>query len=327
MRAILLASTALMIMSCGDKDDSGDTQPACGVEIRETFPASGSTAAYYRGEIEFVLSAPDDSAVLTVDGVTGTSAVNEDGLAVVFTPDAPLAAGTSYTATLNYCSGEASVDFTTSGLGTPLSDPSVLEGSVYSLNLQDGRIVIPAGVGSVLEQYLEVTLFIKVDSASGGTLNMYGALADDAGTGQDYCSETLDFPEADFSNAPFFAIGPQDTTISVAGYTVTIDDLFISGDFAADGSYWGGGVLEGKVDTRPLVDLIEEGGEEDAVCAIVAGFGVSCEPCPADGQPFCLSIKAVDLGGEQVSAPVEPIDMSDCHESCPDSADNPDCVL
>lgn len=326
MRTILLASTALMIMSCGDKDPEESAEP-CGVEIRETYPAINSTSAYYRGDVEFVLSAPDETAELSIDGVTGDSVRSADNLRVVFTPSAPLAAGTSYTATLSYCSGEAPVTFTTSTLGTPLTDPSVLEGSVYSLNLQDGRIVIPAGVGSVLEQYLEVTLFIKVDSASGGTLNMYGALADDAGTAQDYCSPTLDFPEADFSAAPYFAIGPQDTTIAVAGFEVTIDDLFISGDFAADGSFWGGGVLEGKVDTRPLVDLIEEGGEEDAVCGIVEGFGVFCEPCPADGEPFCLSIKAVDLGGEQVSTSVEPISMSDCHELCPDSVDNPECEL
>lgn len=319
----------LAVLAC-TKTEPEDTSPPCTVEIDETFPADGATNAYYRGAIEFHLSDPDSSATITIDGVDGVSSANEEGDVITFTPSAPLAPSTPYTASLSYCRGDASISFTTSALGGTIADPSSLNNRVYTLDLQaeDVRIVIPEGVGSVLESYLDVTLFIQVADANSSTLSMFGAVADDAGTAQDYCSPTLDFPTAEFTAAPYFEVGPQTTTISVADYTVTIEDLYISGTFATDGSYWGGGVLSGSVDTRPLVDLVEEGGEDGAICEIVAGFGVACETCPADGQPYCLSIKAVGLGGDEVtSTSLEEIEMADCHEMCPDSAANPECML
>lgn len=327
MRYLTLPVIALAFISCGEKEVV-DTAPPCGITVDETFPALNSTNGYYRGEIEFHLSDSDETAEITMEGVAGTSYRNEDNDVVYFTPSAPLAPSTSYTAVLNYCSGTTDLTFTTSGLGATIGDPSSLNDKVYSLDLKAGRIVIPEGVGSVLESYLDVVIYMEVAEATGSDIRMFGALADEADpTHQDYCSQTIEFPVADFSEAPFFSIGPDDTTISVAGYSVTIDDLVISGTFAADGSYWGGGTLSGSVDTRALVDLIEEGGEDGAVCDIVAGFGVACETCSSDGQPYCLSIKAIELGGEQVSADLESIAQSDCHENCPDSAANPECTL
>lgn len=328
MRYSVLPILAFSVMACGEKDPV-DSEPACGITVESTIPASGSTTAYYRGAVEFYLSDADASAELSIDGVAGTSALNEDQDVVTFTPSAPLAPNTSYTATLTYCSGETEVTFTTSSLGGDIGDPSSLNGKVFNLDLKSGRIVIPEGVGSVLENYLDVVIYMEVAEANGSEIQLFGALADEENPGQqDYCSQTLDFPAADFSEAPYFKIGPATTTIAVAGYEVTIDDLEISGTFAADGSYWGGGTLAGSVDTRALVDLIEEGGDENTVCELVAGFGVACETCTGDGQPFCLSIKAVDLGGDEASgSDLEEIAMSDCHEQCPDSASNPECML
>ncbi|MCB9797011.1 MAG: Ig-like domain-containing protein [Alphaproteobacteria bacterium] len=321
---ILTLIAGLAVVGCGEKEDSSadSVAPACEVEVDETFPAANATTAYYRGEIEFHLSDPDDTAEITVDGVSGTSWSNDEGDVIYFTPDAPLAPSTDYTATLSYCRGEAPISFRTSDLGTDIGDPSGLVGKTYDLDLQSGRIVIPEGVGSVLESYLEVTLFVSVLEADASNLLMFGAVANDDGT-QDYCTQTLDFPEADFSTAPFFQIGPADTEISVAGLTVEIQQLLVSGTFAGDLSYWGGGVLEGKVDTRPLVDLVEEGGEENAICDIVAGFGVACETC-LDGGDFCLSIRAIELGGDESSVALEVIEQSDCHENCADVAEDCD---
>ena len=327
MRHLTLPVIALALISCTDKEPV-DTAPPCGITVDETFPALNATNAYYRGEIEFHLSDEDPTAEITMDGVDGTSTRNEDNDVVIFTPSAPLSPSTAYTAVLNYCSGTPDLTFTTSALGSGISDPSSLNNTAFALDLKAGRIVIPEGVGSVLESYLDVVIYMEVAEATSSNIRMFGALADEADpTHQDYCSPTIDFPEADFSNAPFFSIGPESTTIAVAGYEVTIDDLAISGTFAADGSYWGGGTLSGSVDTRALVDLIEEGGEDNAVCEIVAGFGVACETCSSDGQPYCLSIKAIELGGEQVSADLEVIAESDCHANCAESVNNPECTL
>ena len=88
LRALTISAIALAAIGCGGKDDT-DTAPPCEVGIEETFPAAGSTNAYYRGVIEAHLSDPDPTATITVDGVTGTSSLNGDEDVVYFTPDAP----------------------------------------------------------------------------------------------------------------------------------------------------------------------------------------------------------------------------------------------
>ncbi|MED5370031.1 MAG: Ig-like domain-containing protein [Myxococcota bacterium] len=334
-----LSLIALSLVACKDDGDTGDTAPACTVEVSSTLPASGETNFYYRSQIEASLSEADSTAEITMDGVSGTSWLSDDSKTVYFTPDAPLDPSTSYSYTVNYCGGAPSIDFTTSDLGAAIADPSSLVGNVYALDLQADsvRIVIPEDVGSVLEQYLEVALLLEVSAADASEIDMFGAIAsEDDSEAQEYCDPTLAFPTADFSGAPYFQLGPQTTTISAAGYSVEIMDLFISGDFAADGSYWGGGVLQGMVDTRPLVPLLEDcdadGSTEDTaddcddngICELVEGFGVECEDC-GGGENYCLEIRAEGLGGDKIDTDLVEVEDNDCHELCDASAENPEC--
>jgi hypothetical protein len=324
LRALTLSAIVLTALGCGEKD-AVDTAPPCDVGIDETFPAAGATNAYYRGVVEAHLTDSDPTATITVDGVSGTSWLNEDEDVVYFEPDEAFAPNTDYTATISYCRADAPISFRTSDLGSSIADPASLVGNTYDLDLQSGRVVIPEGVGSVLEQYLEVVILFKIAELSGDDLTMYGALADeDDATQQDFCTPTLDFPPADFSTAPFFGIGPADTSISVAGYSVDIQQLEITGTFSADGSYWGGGVLGGVVDTRALKSLVGDDAEDSAVCDLVAGFGVSCVPCE-DGTDFCLEIRAVDLSGSLIEGGnVEELEFEDCHASCVDTCADTD---
>lgn len=325
VRALTLSAIAIAFVGCGDKD-AEETAAPCDISIQETFPAAGATNAYYRGAIEAHLTDEDPTAVITMDGVAGTTWLNEDQDIVYFQPDEPLTPNTDYEFTVSYCFADAPVSFRTSTLGEAIADPASLVGNTYDLNLQDGRVVVPEGVGSVLEQYLEVSILIKVDDLTGNDLTMNGALADeDDSSLQDYCTPTLDFPVADFSTAPFFGIGPADTTINVAGYSVTIEDLEVTGTFSSDGTYWGGGVLAGVIDTRALSSLVGDDAEDSAVCDLVAGFGVSCVTCASDGTDFCLEIRAVDLGGELLTeSDVETIEYEDCHASCSDTCADTD---
>ncbi len=313
----------LAVLGC-TKDEPGESATDCGIEVNPTSPPAGGDF-YSRGVIEVGLNDADDTATITMDGVDGSSWASDDGKTMYFEPSASLSPSTAYSYTISTCTGESTVDFTTNELGTPMSDPEAITGSVYNLDLQspDVRIVIPEGVGDVLKSYLEVSILMEVVDSSNGELEFLGAVAGDDG-GQDVCTETLNFPEkADFSEAPFFIIGPATTTISVAGYSVTIDDLEISGTFSSDGTWFGGGVLAGSVDTRPLAGLIGDDAGEDEVCNLVAGFGVSCIECPADGEAYCLEIKAVGLTGELESGmDLEAVTVGDCHEACAESCDN-----
>jgi hypothetical protein len=301
-----LTACTLALAACGDKGD-GDTsgnEDSCPVEQVTSFPEDDSVTAYYRGAVEFNLVGGGDMSATIESDIDGTVSSNEDGTKWTLTPSAALTPSTSYSATLHYCGGDATINFITSELGTAMSDESILVGKSYQLALSDARIVQPENVGDLLSQYLDVTILIGVDSinSDAGKIQMLGALGVDGVTppAQDFCNPSIDFPEADFADAPHFVIGGEGTTdITVAGITVSIDNLNISGDFAPDGSYFGGGVLSGSIDTRPLDTLVSEDAEEGYICNLAAGLGIQCEECPSGGA-FCLSLLADSIVATEV---------------------------
>jgi hypothetical protein len=168
---------------------------------------------------------------------------------------------------------------------------------------------------------------------------MIGAISGDASTTddgagtQDICNPTIPFPEADFTENPHFQIGPEDTTLSVAGYDIIIGDLEISGDFASDGSYFGGGTLGGVIDTRDLLDIDElaslvcsKDASDTCVCDFVAETGyATCSSCPDGSGAYCLTLLADQIVAEALGETLEEIAESDCHEDCADSTTNPEC--
>lgn len=315
----LLIAPILALAACSDKggDDSGTTATnpdACTVDVDSTIPTNGAADAYYRGNIEFILSEPDATATIETS-IPGTKFVSEDGLRVVWELSAPLDSGASYSATLHYCGGDPSITFTTSSLGTPLENPDDLVGSAYVVDLTAARIVEPPGIGAVLSSYLTTDILIGVTGFSGSDVEMMGAIAIEGSSppSQDYCTSSIDFPPADFSESPFFEIGPQDTTLSVAGYEIEIQSLLINGTFAANAEYFDGGVLSGTIDTRPLAPLLDDSGNEGAICDLAINFGAACIPCPSDDQPFCLTLVADQIYAEKVDGvTLYPISAGDC---------------
>lgn len=307
----------------GGTGDGGTS--ACDVEITSNFPADGSDDAYYRTTVEFKLNKadPNGTPTITVNGggsdVAGTTTLSEDSKTVIFTPSSPLASNTTYTATIEFCRGEDSISFTTSGLGAPLT--ASIDGNAYVVDLQGADFVQPAGVADLLLGQLENNILLGVKSSS-PNLQMIGAISEDGSTAQDMCNESIPFPAADFSQSPYFQVGPQDTTISVAGFDVDILELAVSGTFASDGSYFGGGTLAGELDARLLAPLVGDllgTTDPDAICGVVAGFGVSCQACSSDGQPYCLEVFVRDITATKLSASVVEVTAADV-------AANPSCT-
>jgi hypothetical protein len=329
-RSLFLLPFLLTACPADKADDTAgtDTDPeGCDVEIDETIPTSGAIDADYRASVEFHLSDPDPTATAT-SSVAGTSWRNADNDIVYFTPDAALAPSTPYTVSLTYCAGTADLAFSTSSLGTSISDPEgTLKDKTFELLLGDARIVEPDGIGSVLSSYLTQAILVGVVSVD-TDIQMMGAIGkeDVSPAAQDYCDPTIPFPSADFSQQPFFQIGPETTTLAVAGYEITIEDLAISGTFAADGSYFGGGELSGTIDTRPLAPLLDDSGDEGAICELAVSFGAACENCPSDGQPFCLTLVADQIQADVVSGVVlAEVIGNDC-EGCESGPPAPDAV-
>ncbi|MEC8276917.1 MAG: Ig-like domain-containing protein, partial [Myxococcota bacterium] len=326
---ILLASQ----IGCGGKSSDtagGDINGnnACDIEIDETYPSSGGEM-YYRGSVTAELSDDDESASISVAdssgaAVSGSSSV--DGDTITFTPDSPLTSGDTYTATVDYCAGPASFDFTVSSLGTPLSVD--ISGNTYAVDLASGNFVEPAGIGDLIGGLLENDILIGVKSADNDVLSIRGAISETGNSNQDYCSETLEsFPDADFSESPYFEIPEGDVTLSVAGIDLTINSLSISGTFAEDGSYFGGGEVSGQLDARVLAPLAADLGLEDdspeALCNLLLGFGVQCIPC-GDGEPYCANLRVNRLSADETGETLGLVCEGDCHESC--SANASECT-
>ena len=110
------------------------------------------------------------------------------------------------------------------------------------------------------------------------------------------------------------------------GVIVTVGDLELTGTFSADGSYFGGGVFTGLVDTRPLSLAQNPEGDGTDLCVLVSGFGVACADCPTDGEPFCLSLVADGITAEaREGADVVEVLEYNC-EGCADGPPAPDAV-
>jgi len=304
----------------------GGTGGDCDVEIDDTIPAHGASDAYYRGDIVFELSDPDPTASISVGGVSGVSVLSDDQETVTFTPSAPLNPSTDYTATLDYCGGSPAISFSTSSLGSsPVT--SLDEGATYALDFTSGRWVEPAGVGSILEAYLEASMLLSVVNVSGASLDMrFGLGLEEDPEQQDFCQTTTELRGLDYSDAPYFQLGPADLELSIGGVELEFLDFMLSGTFASDYSYIGGAVFAGSIDTRPLGELLLGEDDPDAVCDLMVGFGVSCVECPGGGD-YCLSVVIQDLVAEEIRDELERVGQADCHDECPDSYDNPDCDL
>ncbi|MFH1464324.1 MAG: Ig-like domain-containing protein [Pseudomonadota bacterium] len=299
----LIASTLAFSVACGEEktDDTQIEDPGCEVGIDETIPADGATDAYYRADIEFQLDDPDESSptiTLSQGGtdVPGSTWLNDDMDVVYFTPTAPLAPSTSYTATLSYCSGTPSINFTTSALGAELTADVVSQ--TYVIDLATARFVEPAGVGELIGEFVTMNVLVGVTEVSGSEITMMGALSVEGGTEQDFCTPTFDFPAADFSETPYFVVSADEITLSVAGYDIPLKDLEVSGTFASDGTYFGGAVLGGTVDARDIVEMIDEVDTWEDACALTASFGAPCVACD-DSVEACLTLLADQIVAEQ----------------------------
>lgn len=309
-----LLVSAVLLTACETATDTAETAGECGVSITSTLPATNAVDAYYRGNIEFKLSAADSTATIETS-IVGHQETSEDGLTVYWIIDEPLQPSTPYSATLHYCTGDAPIEFSTSALGTSIADPSLLVGTSYLLNLKDARVTEPPGIGSLISSELgNVSIYVGITEMADPKIKMIGALGrEDVENTQEYCDPSIDFPEADFSAAPHFEIGGEGaTTITVADVSVTIDNLRIAGDFAADLTYFGGGVLEGTIDTRPLDDAFFDG-EEGSICTTAGSLGVTCEECGGDAPGlFCLSLKADSIQADLAPLELMVIEGTDC---------------
>lgn len=300
---LAMIATAMLFACAGDetKTNTGDTGQACTNAIQTQFPQPGATDAYYRTKVRFTLLTADPGATISVADAAGTAVagdVSVDGVVVTFTPSAPLAPSTSYTVTLSYECGDAEVSWTTSEVGNPL-DVDVTN-KVYDLDLASGEWIQPAGVGELIAGLVTDVEVLVSPVDVGAEIELLGALGTGADA-QDICTETFALTGAAFED-PYFELAADVLPLEIEGITANIEDLFLGGAFAPDGTSISGTELRGSVDTRPLDEVIVPGGDVGATCDLVADFGVPCAPCADGSGDFCLSIAVENIYAAEIDA-------------------------
>jgi hypothetical protein len=209
------------------------------------------------------------------------------------------------------------IAFTVGDIGDPIECDLV--GRTFAIELGSARFVEPEGVAELLLGEFEDDILIGVAAEGGGELNMLGAISEGAGGPQNYCNPSIDFPVASFGEDPYFAVGPTDINIDVAGVNIQISSLEITGSFRSDCSSFEGGTLAGELDARVLGPLLLDAigtGDPDEICSLLLGFGVSCEACSSDGAMYCVEVYVDQMTAGEADMTLECIDETNCHELC-----------
>ncbi|MFH1463371.1 MAG: Ig-like domain-containing protein [Pseudomonadota bacterium] len=283
----------------GDADADGD----CDLGIDATVPQDGAADAYYRAEIEFWLEDVDPgSPVITLEGasgrVDGVTYLSDDLETVFFRPDAPLAPQSAYSATLDYCRGEATIEFTTSELGRDLELDPV--GRVFLVDLTGGRFLQPQGIGELLGEFLTGEFLLGVEEGEGADFTLLMGLGvEGGGAEQDPCVPTIEVPWS-IADAPDFRYGPADTPYLVGEHEYSLQAAQFSGTFAPDATWLGGGQVAFVIDARLLVEHIDEVDTWQDFCALTASFGAPCQGCD-DGVEACLAVYIDQIEGAWAS--------------------------
>lgn len=305
-------------------DDSGDDTGAnpCGVDIEPIRPIAGDDEAYYRADVEFLLSEPEPKAVVGLrtdpeqkgkegDPIAGTQWRSIDERIVYFTPNVPLDLNTDYRSEIDWCGGRQTIPFHTSKIGTPLKAPKNLVGTVWKLDLAEGRWIEPrAAIDGRLVTYLQSEILVSVELVTDDWIEIEGARAAENGT-QDVCGATADFSAANFTENPYFSAGPDVLTFVVADTKLTLEDAEIEGTFTPDGSGFEWVEVTGVFDTRPLDEPWKGKHSLGAVCEEASASGSACIPCSSDGQPYCLALHVDEISATYSSESVRSI-AADC---------------
>lgn len=306
----------LALSACKDKDEPGDSPPtvadtgwfdtdevdACEGVIAQTEPADGESDWYWRDDPSILVTVDDPTAytarLVGPDGQDVATTPVWTGLELVLDPGEPLLPDADYTLEISDCDGTRSIAFHTDIYGTPLeSDPSMLDGLTWELDLVKATWLEPAGLGALLTLYFTTPVLLGVNFADGSDIDLVGApgmIDNDGILVQDLAQPTWAFPVVPFDQAPYVSATSANVVFSFSGVDVPVEDFFFEATFAPDGSSLGGVRLTGVADTRNLGTFVNQPEDFAAICDLAAGIGTVCIPCE-DAMPYCLFMDVRDV--------------------------------
>ena len=195
-------------------------------------------------------------------------------------------------------------------------------GKTFLLEIPQERWSDPPQIGEEIGRFVPQFL-ISVEGGSGDTLNMAVGTAN--GGVQQMCNPTTEI-EVDGSGYPEVQIGPsefpiylrneeEDITVNATVHDFTLTNVLPEGDVPTDD-----GDLSAVMDVRELYPMFYQiiAPSPDSVCTAMAGTA-DCEPCPQDGEIYCLTIQAMYIGASELADfTLEPIQAG--------SVDDPACA-
>ena len=287
--------------------DTGEPPGPCETTIVETDPEAGASEWYIYDALTLTFSDPATDATIQVldgDGAEVPLIITweSDDFRAKVMGDPSFEPSMAYTLHVEICEDTVDVAFSTSAYGETLElEPAELVDNTYVIDFADVDFTEPEGVGAYLRTLLTNPLLVGVVAADASSLTLQAVLGKQKNDGsykQLSGAEVWSFDDADFTGQPFFSADIGAIEFAYGDMDIPVDDFHLEGTFAADGSSFGGGKVSGILDTRPISEGL--GFDEDYLCVAVASFGVACEPCAGDGEPYCLGLLA-----EDVFAPLE----------------------
>lgn len=270
---------ALLLASCG--------RDRCDADLLSVEPLVGSDDVPLGTSIVFELDRAegDETVTLTLDGEPVAGATTVDGDRVIFAPDEPLAPDTRYEAELSGGCGHFTAFTTVDASAGAVDDPDALVGSTYLIDLDDAEVK-PSLLSMALAE-VEEDVALGVVSLTADAMHARTTVVLQPGV-QDPCTPTNDLPAADWDNPEFDLRTIVPVPLGDGG--VALNELRISGRFAADGSSIDRTLIRTKFDLRATEDPL-------AACFALALTGTPCVAC-ADGLELCVDVE-IDAGRSQ----------------------------
>ena len=188
--------------------------------------------------------------------------------------------------------------------------------------MPDANWAEPRGVGREFGSFVPHFL-LEVKDASADTLDVLMATTEVTGT-QDLCNPTRRV-EAIAAPYPNVQVGPVDLSVNLQNKDVavnaTMHDLTLTNILPEGETPAEQGELTAVMDFRqvaPLFTLLADPTADNVCAALQDGFGASCEPCRFDNEAYCLTLKAVRLGADELTGvAVQVVEADSLDPSCP----------
>jgi hypothetical protein len=188
-------------------------------------------------------------------------------------------------------------------------------GKTYLLDVTERDWAEPRGIGSEIDLFVP-NFLMRIEGESPEEFDVELATATAEGV-QDTCNLTS--MVAGTKGPDGVAIGPTTFPLHIqhTEEPIAVDgpiyDFKITNVLPQDGKTSDSGELVATMDFRDIYELftLVEDPTPETVCEVLAESYPPCAPCPDDGEPFCLTVKAIYLGATATSTEIEPIDVID----------------